>query len=759
MDDNSSLFQSSANELEEGRTGSFKDLEGVEVPLSEQIPAKLLKFCQKQKVGTKIVELWQQANADRAEWLARQKELLREIDEFIDPLYNPPLNWSSTLHFPTILTVCKTYHARMYAATLGQDPPFTTTARKEANTDRVSLVQDLMRYAVKDWANHYTGIEVPIDDGIWSWVTSGTVIWKTAWERDLSRYLDVVRKPKMGFRVAVDPTTGQEQEVQTQVGTEEVEIERAKVIFEGPEVYRVFPEDFVIIDGEGDVDRAAATIEAQYLTKSELLSLVDQSVFDEKAVKKALASGRDYVGAAQNETVKLDRSDRAGMGQPDPHFNPDKYRILEAYLKMPVDGSGIDSDIIVWVHEETDEVLRATYLHRVTDTGQRPYAKADFYRRDGQEFGIGIPELIYALSKEIDAVHNMRIDFGLLSTMPFGYYRASSSMKQETIPIQPGQLVPLDDPGNDVFFPQLGNRTAFGYQEEASLQHAVDRVTGITDLNLGLVGGQGAARTATGVRGLLGESNANLDIYLRRLNRGLRKLYRYMFALLQRKLPDGLEFRLTGEDGQKYFRRIPDRREIAGSYDFELEPNSSNSNKQVQQDVAQQIYQMTGNPLDIQLGIISPLERFNAIKNLMQSMGVKDFSRFLRMPKQFMRLFTPEEIANRVLAGMDVQLGPDQDLQGFDDYVNALMQDDHLLGQFTEEQAVALRRKQLEAEALLQALQAQQAQQANAQQMQANANQATQQTNPGGGAMGSIGPAAAPPPGAASNGNNNPAAA
>src|SRR5689334_19702484 len=66
-------------------------------------------------IGEKVVNLWNSASAERQEWLDRQAKFLPEIDEFIDPIYAPALDWSSTIHLPTILTMCKTFHARMFS--------------------------------------------------------------------------------------------------------------------------------------------------------------------------------------------------------------------------------------------------------------------------------------------------------------------------------------------------------------------------------------------------------------------------------------------------------------------------------------------------------------------------------------------------------------------------------------------------------------------------------------------------------------------
>src|SRR5205085_780512 len=103
-------------------------------------------------------------------------------------------------------------------------------------------------------------------------------------------------------------------------------------------------------------------------------------------------------------------------------------------------------------------------------------------------------------------MHNLSVDAGIISTMPVGFYRATSSLKPETIRYEPGSLIPVDDPTRDIIFPQIGNRSVFGANQEAGLYTLVERLTGISDLTLGsMSGGQGAARTATGVRGLVNE--------------------------------------------------------------------------------------------------------------------------------------------------------------------------------------------------------------------------------------------------------------
>ncbi len=709
--------------VQDGRKNSFKDSDELQVvvPLREQIQEKLLRKLNDLNEGQKTVEVWHMGNARRADWLDRQNKLLSEYDEFLEPIYSATQAWSSTLHLPIALTVAKTFHARFLSALLSVDPPFTVKARQAANEERAMLIQDLMRYTLQSWVNEYQGIDEVADGWIWNWVTRGCGILKARWDRKFTRFMDVVEEEEvLSTLQMIDPETGSIQEI-PQVRLVEREEVVEKEVFAGPMLENVPPEDILIVGGDGDPQKADEVLQAVYMTASELWTLVDQKVFNKEAVEATIAAGEQYKSTDPVNAIKETQSYKAGTSGVDKEHDLKRYQVIERHARIDVDGSGINSDVILWVAVETRKILRATYLYRVMPTGLRPFFKIDFHKRHGQDYGVGIIELLYTLTKEIDAIHNMKIDFGLISTMPFGFYRATSSMSEERIPFEPGMMVPLDNPQTDVFFPNLGNRTSFGVQEESMLMQSIERFTSISDISLGIVGGQGATRTATGTRALLGEANANLDVFLRRMNRGWKRVLIYLFHMLQQRLPPGFDFRITGDDGHGYWKQVKSKEELCGMYDFELEANSANSNKMVQIEQANQIYATLNNPLLIQLGIVSPLNIYNALKFKLQVEGTRDFGRFISKPQGQMRIYTPIELLDATLAGVDLPLGPEQDLQGFIALCEEFLNDDHLLGQFGQQHLAAMVKKMREAQAMLQAVEAQAAQQANQQQVAMNA--------------------------------------
>jgi hypothetical protein len=712
--------------LLKGRKNTLKNVEGIEAPLRDQIPEKLARRLEDMDFTDRLREAWTQGNNNRTEWLVRQESFVNEFDEFIRPIYSATTDWSSVLHMPTTFTVCKTYHARMLAALLGVDPSFTVKARRGSNTDRAMLVQELLRYTLKYWINRNDGIEDTVDRWLWDWITTGVGILKSRWAKEYTRFVDVEdTEVPAGAEVMTDPSTGEDVVVPV-FRTEQREVNRTEKIFDGPMLERVSVEDLLIVGGEGDPQKADFVMQQNYMTASDLWTLADRKIFRKEAVEEVIKSGENLLSSEQNNNLKISRRMKSGQLDLDVEQDLDRYQIIEAYARADVDGSGINSDIIVWFHKETGALLRATYLHRVMPSGLRPFTKIDFHKRPGQEYGAGMVELMYSLSKEIDAIHNIRIDTGILTSMPFGFYRPTSSMSEEKLPVEPGALVPVDNPSTDVFIPNWGNRTAFGFQEESALMSAVERLTSISSISLGVIGGQGATRTATGTRAVVGESNANLDVFLRRMNKGWSQVLKYLFHLMQQNIEPGFQFRVLGDTGDDYWAQIESREELRGMYDFELESNSANSNRAIQQQVADFVLQLTSNPIDLQLGIVTPRERYEALKNAMKVRGIKEVSRYIREPQNLIK-FTPMEILNRAVDGVDVRLSPDMDLAGIVELAQEFLSNDELLGQLTEQQAASVMGLMQEAQQLMAAIQQQQAQVANTQQQQINSQQGTLQ--------------------------------
>jgi hypothetical protein len=402
-------------------------------------------------------------------WLDRQKTYLQDWDEFLVSTAEGPFEGSSSLHLPLTLIVTRALHARFLQALLGVEPYFNLKARTEGFQDRTDLVSDTLGYAFKTWANYNQGVESAIDTWVWNWVSTGTGLLKQRWDVRYESFVDVVEEVVQAMPTGATDASGAEQ-LQPKQETREVEKRITKKWFEGP-VFECIPaEDILIIGGDGDPQIADSVHHTQWMTASELWTLVDRKIFDEAAVETVIDGGPDNKVGRPGTDIKQDRALHAGHSSVDTEADLDRYEITESYINYDVDGSGINSKIVLWHARKAKVELRATYLRRVNKAGEVPIYKIDFHKRPGQTYGVGIVEMMYSIAKEMDAIHNMRVDSGILSNMPIGFYRPTSSINPETIQLSPGAMIPVDNPQTDIVFPQMGNKTSYGFQEEAALQ-------------------------------------------------------------------------------------------------------------------------------------------------------------------------------------------------------------------------------------------------------------------------------------------------
>ena len=630
------------------------------------------------------------------------------------------------------LTVVKNVHARFMQA-LTSDLSPVVQARREDSLERVPMIKALMSYTVKEWANHHEGVEDVLDKFVWDWVSMGDAILKVRWETEYDTYQDVGNFVESAPDVEdVDDNGNIITLPNAKIRQEEVT--RLIKTFDGPVFENRDLEDVVIV-GNSDPQRAQYVFDSYRLTSSQMYTLADQKLFDANAVNEVIAAGHDSKTGKPEDELKQRRKENAGEAglQTEP-TSPD-YRILEVYFGYDVSGNGIHSQIVAWVHPATGTILRATYLNRMNKAGERPYFKASYMQRKGSEHGLGLLEMLHPLSIEMDFHHNARVDFGLLAAMPFGFYRANSSIDPEKFKMAPGDLLPVEDPQNDVFYPNLGNRTTFGLQEEAGLQTIVERMTGVNDLSLGVLSGaQGPTRTAAGVRGLFSEANTNLDVHLRRLNRMWRQALRHTLHLLQQRLEPGFEFKVTGDDGKLYFPYVSTRDDIRGDFDFEMTPSSAASNPQILRDRANFVANAQLNPIYLQSGIVTVTDLWEGFKAQLVASGIKNPHMFMTKPEGYQYIPSPEEEANRILRGISMPVLPQADHQGFIDYVNFLIterdaQGNPIVAQFSQDEVAALAAQSAEHQKAMAALQNAQAQAANSQQQLTNSLQGLVQAN------------------------------
>lgn len=703
--------------------------EGSEVPLESYFKASLrdatvenlLKKCQEQEIGLKVQKAWLLHKAHMEEHQQRM-ERIQQWDEYIDD-YDLNYDGTSNIHLPLPMIVLKTFHARMYQALFAIDPPFTVRAMQEAFQDDVDMVYGLMGWTLKEWANYNEGIEAVADRWLWNWCGWGSGALKLRWDCKYTRYVDVEDFYQQGpssYEVVIDPETGTVEEVEKPAI---IRSQRERAVtektFEGPVLEFIAKEDVAFIGGR-DVQTCDMVIHRDWMTADQMQTLAIKKIFDQEIVDAMIEGGPHAEAGRPGMNIKQDREVQHGIQTLDIPEDLDRYEILEAHLEVDVNKDGLNESIIVWVDNQSGRELRATYAHRVNRGGKRPFVNAEFIPREGHGYAMGLLELIHPISVELDMIHNIKVDIGMMAAMPIGFYRAATGLDPVKLKIRPGDLIPVDDPASHVFFPNLGDRSGFFKDEEMLLLQHVERLTAINDINTATLGRQGAARTATGVSQLVAENSANLDIFIKRMQRAWKQVLRLMWAMLQQRLPDGTEFRITGRDGKEYFKRV-NRMNIQQRVDFYLEATSANSNRMIQLEQSMQVLAQCMNPLFLQLQIVKPSGVFEALKDYFQALQRKDYARFISRPPDVVRNLTAEEELARIVNGKSVPITPDMDHNRFVELAQELLGQEDVEKMYGAGQLEMVQSQMQQHMAIQQAMEAQAKQIAQANQQSFNA--------------------------------------
>lgn len=701
--------------------GSEKRMEDYfKAPLRDATVESLVKKCQEMDLGLKIQQAWLSHKA-HVEVHQERMEKLQGWDEYLDD-FDMGYDGTSNIHLPMPMTVLKTFHARMFQALFAVDPPFSVRAMQEAYQDDVEMVYGLMAWTLKEWCNGNDGVEAVADRWLWNWCAFGHGVLKLRWDCKYTRYVDVEDVYLQGpssYEVIIDPEKGTVQEVE-KPSVIRTQKERAvtEKIYEGPSIEFVPTEDIAIIGGR-EIQACDMVIHRSYMNAEQLQTEALRKVFDQDVVDEMISGGPHSESGKPGQNIKQDREVHSGIQTLDISEDLDKYEILECYCEVDVNQDGLNESIILWIDNHSGKVLRATYTHRVLRGGKRPFANIEFIPREGHAYAMGLLELIHPISVELDMIHNIKVDIGIMAAQPIGFYRAATGMDPVKLRIKPGDMIPVDDPQSHVFFPNLGDRSGFFKDEESLLLQHVERLTAINDINTATLGRQGAARTATGVSQMVAENSSNLDIFIKRMQRGWRQVLRILWQMLQQRLPDGTEFRVTGRDGREYFRRI-NKMNIQQRVDFFIDSASANSNRQLQLEQTMQVLAQTMNPLFIQMGIIDGGGIYEALKDYFQALGKKDYARFIKRPAQFVRQLTAEEELARIVNGKSVPLSPDMDHEKFISLAQTMLQDEEAAAMYGKSALDAVSSQMQQHKALMEAMKAQAGQIAQANQQSFN---------------------------------------
>lgn len=574
---------------------------------------------------------------------------------------------SSDLHVPLIFIYGKATHARLWQVVGQQMNFFAVEANHEAFADKEDVVRRFMNWTLSKWTNRGLGARDVFDRWLEDICFEGSGILKLRWDRWSETFMDVEDEAEISELSRFNPQTFAS-ETTSDIKFSQKNVERT-VVREAPHLGRVLIEDFFMPPGFDSPQRAPWCAQRVYFTDEELKIRAKENKFDSDVVEEILtirsnkyqdvrssSQRENRIAASELEGINARQSleDRA---EPYNESHPVIEWYGRAYVTKKVDDSVIENmdelprEVVVWVHEASRKVLGWTYLHRVNPAGIRPFFKADFIPSKYRAFGIGVSELLYSTNNHVDAVHNLKLDNGILSSLQFGFYRAASAIKPQNIRLEPGNLYPVEDI-NDVKFVNFPFLGGFANQEEQVLNQYAERILAISDLQLGQTRGvSGAVRNATGANLLSRESNIQLNIHFDRIARALNLMLRSLFNLARERMPATLFFRVTGEDGRPIFSKV-NRSDLAGDFDFDISVDILSASEQEKQQRAVLMLQTLLNPAALQMGIVTPSNLYNVYREFVKVHGIKRVDDVLTKPQGYTgQMLTSSERIFRIVLG------------------------------------------------------------------------------------------------------------
>lgn len=270
--------------------------------------------------------------------------------------------------------------------------------------------------------------------------------------------------------------------------------------------------------------------------------------------------------------------------------NPE-FEVLTFFGQWEVDGE--DVECVFYVCTKPEVFLGGFVLSDYFHKGDRPLVEWHYQTVGTRFYSMGIMEIVKYLSAEVDTIHNMRLDVGFATNMPFFLYQSASGFDPDDVELRPMKGIPVDDV-NAVRFQQMQGQTTFYYQEEQLLFTLIERVLGVSDLFLGANPTRGAAaRHATGFVGAQQEAEARMAEVINQDVRTFSKLADMIYNMELQYGPLERQIRLEGEGRTPIEKKISrDDLFITGEYDFTLGPNYGTYSQSIRQQQAQVVQQL-----------------------------------------------------------------------------------------------------------------------------------------------------------------------
>lgn len=501
--------------------------------------------------------------------------------------------WPGASNFvvPFLAEKLMSIHARLVRAIFHVDPVWVVKPRMPQVREQANYIETYVDYLVDRG-----GVKPTLDMAILYSLIEGTAIVKVDYQRVMK-----------SVKSAADPT-GQMTEQFTE--------------FEGPRANLVPLRDFIVLPlGAADLDKAQGCGHRFYLTRSQLQARGDSGVY--------LNVDEMMKGNAKGEDQKQVENPIFGTIPTPPTDVVEQFELFEMFWRFDIDGSGTEVPCLITFSKASQTILRAVKFPY--DHGKPPYVAIRPIPTPNLFYGTAFSQYLDPIQKELTASYQRRGDALARSTLPPILRQRGSAWNPNEQPIAPGETIDVNDP-NEVTVLQLPDYRPSNIQHEQMLIALGERITGISDFQLGRSPGSG--RTFGEVRSVLSEGEVRIDVLLARIHEGMRRIAELIFDIAYQFMP----MQGVVPMGQDFFQvtREMMRPPGVGYEAYEFVPNGTLSEASKEQKLERTLVlvnQFMQNPLlmNPQLNPQAPLIAAQLMQKVLIEAGWMDWDKYLPM--------------------------------------------------------------------------------------------------------------------------------
>jgi hypothetical protein len=412
-----------------------------------------------------------------------------------------------------------------------------------------------------------------------------------------------------------------------------------KVMYDAPELFNVMPWDLIVPADVKGLQTARKFHHVVHIDFGELAALVNNGTFNmltEADMKELKAyCEQSFVGEGYRGDDLVDDQVDQYEGKSKLGYKSRSFRVIYEYSYQDLDKDGIEESVICAVIEgkmpyyAMERRLEWLYPH-----GRRPFFDWHLFPVAGRYHGMGIPELLEEMQKEINATYWAKGDAIEIGSKPMGMYSSLSGFDPKIMQARPGMMMKVRTT-RDAYTPfVLPMNIAPLVGEQMSMERHGEKAIGATDMGMGRGPGQpNAPRTLGGTAIMVQQQQLRSSIYMQRAicgrdsrGGGLREMLQQLTALIAMFTPEHEQLKVLGSN--EYLNIS--RQDLRGRYNFMFEFEEGLTNQQVQAQNAKELYAMSvGNPLIQQ----NPQALWHITTRMMAKMGVTDAAAVLPPPQ------------------------------------------------------------------------------------------------------------------------------